>query len=146
MYFNDSPFLYSLKVNHIVARPKRGRPSHILPVQTFWHISNSYNVVRNPVQSANSGIGPFASWVLNLTQSIHKKVVTPNGKSVDIWEDLPWWLSHQKIQNISPSLCPHLGLFNNIWSLLVISSEPIGRSQSKYEKNDKKKNFAFNQQ
>ena len=31
------------------------------------------------VQSANSGIGPFASQVLNLTQLIHKKVKTCNG-------------------------------------------------------------------
>ena len=30
-------------------------------------------MVRNPVQSARSGIGPFASHVLNLTQSIDKK-------------------------------------------------------------------------
>ena len=30
-------------------------------------------MVRNPVQSANSGIGPFASRVLNLTRSINKE-------------------------------------------------------------------------
>ena len=30
-------------------------------------------MVTIPVQSANSGIGPFASRVLNLTQSIHQK-------------------------------------------------------------------------
>ena len=32
--------------------------------------------------------------------------------------------------NFSPSLCPHWGLFNHMLSLLVISSEPIGRSKS----------------
>ena len=42
-----------------------------------------------------------------------------------IWEDLPWWLSHQKTGNCSPSLCPYWGLFNYICCLLVISSEPI---------------------
>ena len=36
----------------------------------------------------------------------------------------------QKIGNFSPSLCPHSGLFNNVGSLLVSSSEPIGRSES----------------
>ena len=35
--------------------------------------SNSENLHRSPVQSANSRIGPFASQVLNLTQSIHQK-------------------------------------------------------------------------
>ena len=39
-----------------------------------------------------------------------------------IWEDSPWWLSHQKIGNFCPSLCPHCALFNHIWSLLMISS------------------------
>ena len=42
------------------------------------------DLVDFAVQSANSGIGSFASRVLNLTQSIHKKVKTYNGKSVDI--------------------------------------------------------------
>ena len=51
-----------------------------------------------------------------------------------IWEELPWWLSHQKFGNFLPSLCPHWGLFNHIWSLLVISSESIGRSESYYAK------------
>ena len=52
-------------------------------VSSFYLLSksNSQNLVRNPVQSANSGIGPFASQGLNLTQSIHKKVKTCNGKS-----------------------------------------------------------------
>ena len=40
------------------------------------------------VQSTNSGIGPFASRVLNLTQSIHIKVKTCNGKSVDIYQTI----------------------------------------------------------
>ena len=31
------------------------------------------NLVRNPVQSANSGIGPFSSQVLNLNNLIHIK-------------------------------------------------------------------------
>ena len=35
--------------------------------------SNSSNLVSHPVQSANSGIGPFASQVLNLNQPIHKE-------------------------------------------------------------------------
>ena len=35
MSFNDPPFYMAFKVNHIVAGPKRGRPSHISPVQTF---------------------------------------------------------------------------------------------------------------
>ena len=65
--------------------------------------------------------------------------------SFHIWEDLPWWLSTQKIGNFCPSLCPLCGLFNNIWSLLMISSEPIGRSESKYAK-IWSKIFAFTQQ
>ena len=47
-----------------------------------------------------------------------------------IWEDLPWWLSHQKIGNFCPYLCPHCWLFNNTWSILMISAKPIGRSES----------------
>ena len=35
--------------------------------------SHSENLHRSPVQSANSRIGPFASRVLNLNQSIHQK-------------------------------------------------------------------------
>ena len=51
-----------------------------------------------------------------------------------LWEDLPWWLSHQKIGNFCPSFSLHWGLFNHIWSLLGISSEPRGRSESWYAK------------
>ena len=40
------------------------------------------------------------------------------------------WLSHQKIGNFSHSLSPHWGLFNHIWSVSVISSEPIDISES----------------
>ena len=39
-----------------------------------------------------------------------------------------------KFGNFSPPLCPHWGLFNHIRSLLVLSSEPIGRSESLYAK------------
>ena len=54
-----------------------------------------------------------------------------SSRHVHIWEDLPWWIiSHQKIGNFFPSFCLHWGLFNHIWSLFVISSEPIGRSES----------------
>ena len=53
---------------------------------------------------------------------------------VYIWEDVPWWLSHQKSGNFCPSLCPHCWLFNHIWSLLINSSEPIGRDKSFYAK------------
>ena len=38
------------------------------------------------------------------------------------------------IGNCCPSLCPHYGLFNHIWSLLMISSEPLGRGKSLYAK------------
>ena len=75
-------------------------------------------------------------------EKIHKKI---QALFAHIWEDLPWWLSHKKWE-FSPSLCPHLGLFNHIWSLLVISSEPIGRSESWYAKIWSKKMFAFTQQ
>ena len=34
--------------------------------------------------------------------------------SIYIWEDSPGWLSHQKLGNFCPSLCPHCGLFNHI--------------------------------
>ena len=32
--------------------------------------------------------------------------------------------------NFGPYLCPHWGLFNYIQSILMISSEPIGRKKS----------------
>ena len=51
-------------------------------------------------------------------------------KNIFIWEDLPSLLSHQKFGNFPPSLLPHWGLFNHIWSLLVISSESLDRSES----------------
>ena len=44
-----------------------------------------------------------------------------------ILEDSPWWLFHQQIGNCCPSLCPHCGLFQHIWSLFIIWFEPIGR-------------------
>ena len=44
-----------------------------LPVLTTISKSKSWNLVRNPVQSVNSGIGPFSSRVLNLNHLIHKK-------------------------------------------------------------------------
>ena len=64
----------------------------------------------------------------SMNQSVNDKGVCRAGPGFA--RDLPWWLSHPKIGNFSPSLCPHCGLFNHIWSLLVISSEPTGRSES----------------
>ena len=51
-----------------------------------------------------------------------------------IWEDLPWWLSHQEVGNFCPSLYPHYGLFHYMLSLLMLSSEPIGKGESYYAK------------
>ena len=41
---------------------------------------------------------------------------------------------YPKKRNFCPYLCPHCGLFNHTWSLLMISSETICRSKSKYAK------------
>ena len=48
--------------------------------------------------------------------------------------------------NFCPSLSQHCRLFKNIWSLLMISSEPIGIGQSKYIQKYDTKMFAFIQQ
>ena len=40
-----------------------------------------------------------------------------------------------KNMDFLPFLCPLCGLFNYIWSILMISYEPIGRGESYYAKN-----------
>ena len=45
--FYDSPFWYGLKVNHIFAGPKRGRPSHISLFKHFDSLWRPYVLINN---------------------------------------------------------------------------------------------------
>ena len=102
----------------------------ILFLRTKMEIStnNSFCAVRHI---------PYPHWkkpyIKTWTLS-NKKKGTKTCMISNIWEDSPWWLSHQIVRNFCPSLCPHCGVFNHIWSILILSSEPIGRGKSLYEK------------
>ena len=77
----------------------------------------------------------FRIWLLTVCFSNCKIILIRNELPWNkIWENLPQWLSPQKIGNFCSSLCPYWGLFNHIWSLLVISSEASHNMQQKNEK------------
>ena len=57
--------------------------NHKLNIRHMWLYIKLLDFLDFAVQAAKSRIGPFASRILNLTQSIDKKVKTCNGKSVD---------------------------------------------------------------
>ena len=58
----------------------------------------------------------------------------PGGEVANYMGGLALMVISTKNWEFCPSLCPHCVLFNQIWSLLLISSEPIGRGESWYAK------------
>ena len=111
----------------------------------MWLLKHYYLKQKVPEKSRKcQKVQTNSQQCLNMQKSVNYRCyyqfnLRESVSPIYIWEDLPWRLSHQKFGNYPPSLGQHWGLFNHIWSLLVLSSDPIGRSESKYAKNMIKK-------